>query len=96
MPGTAVRLLWLLMLYHRLTRDVDMAEEAELRVLEDGDVRGGASRRHSECAYRIRTVQYSTPVLLYDSNRMEKSGRGSVAAWSRCRSRHAVWVLGWV
>ena len=27
-----------------------MAEEAELRVLEDGDVRGGASRRHSECA----------------------------------------------
>ena len=50
MPGTAVSLLWLLMLYHRLTRDVDMAEEAELRVLEDGDVRGGASRRHSECA----------------------------------------------
>ena len=46
-PGTAVSLLWLLMLYHRLTRDVDMAEEAELRVLEDGDVRGGASRRHS-------------------------------------------------
>ena len=35
-------------------------------------------------------------VLLYDSNGMEKSGRGSVAAWSRCRSRHAVWVLGWV
>ena len=38
-------LLWVLMLYHRLASDGDMTEEAELRELEGGEVRGGASRR---------------------------------------------------
>ena len=45
LPGTTVSLLWVLMLYHRLASDGDMTEEAELRELEGGEVRGGASRR---------------------------------------------------
>ena len=45
LPGTTVSLLLVLMLYHRLASDVDMMEEAELRELEGGEARGGASRR---------------------------------------------------
>ena len=53
-------------------------------------------RLYGRAITRPTRCVYSKTVLLYDSNGMEKMGRGSVVAWSRCPSRHAVWVPGLV